>query len=83
MATAIGISTGPLTANRTFQNDAAAQEILLRFAASIDAQGTNAQKLMAVTDWCVGQIQKGAREYQFGLERDVLRATIEAENILT
>ncbi len=60
MATTISISTGALSASRTYQNDAAAQAILLRFAANIDATGTNAQKLQAIVDWCVAQIQAGA-----------------------
>lgn len=77
MATTIGISTGGLSAGKTFQDDAAAQEILLRFASYIEAQGTSQQKLQAVVDWMVAKIQQGASEYQYYTEREALRASIE------
>lgn len=82
MATSITIATGPLTASRTFANDTAAQEVLLRFADHISAEGTPQQKLQAIVDWLVRQIQDGAASYQMGSELEAARAAIREGNIL-
>jgi hypothetical protein len=82
MATEISITTGGLSAKRTFNDDTAAQKILLNYAASIEAQGTAQQKLQAVVDRIVSDIQNGARGYQFSVERDALNASIAEENRL-
>lgn len=83
MATAIRISTGALTAERTFANDAAAQAILLRCAARIGATGTNAQKLQAVVDWLVLRIQEEARNEDFDVQRTAILESIQEGNRLT
>lgn len=64
MATSITITTGPLTASRSFANDAAAQAVLLRCAEAIGVPdgATNQQKLQQVVNWCVTQIQEQARQ---------------------
>lgn len=82
MATGITIATGPLTASRTYQNDAAAQEILLRFATYIGAEGTNAQRLQAIVDWCVRRIQEGAALQQMAEELETTRAAIREGNVM-
>lgn len=82
MATSITIATGPLTAGRTYQNDAVAQEILLRFATFIGAEGTNQQRLQAIADWCVRRIQEGAAQQQMAEELEATRASIRKGNIL-
>lgn len=82
MATSITIATGPLAASRTFQNDAAAQAVLIRFAESIGAGGTNQQRLQAITDWCVRRIQEGAAQQQMAEELEATRASIREGNIL-
>lgn len=82
MATSIEIATGPLSASRTFSNDAAAQVILLRFADSIDATGTNAQKLQSIVDWCVRKIQEGAAEQEMSETLPATRESIREGNRL-
>jgi hypothetical protein len=81
MATILRIATGNLVAENTY-DDAAAQPVLLRFAAHIGATGTHQQMLQAIVDWLVVQIQSGATEYQFSVERDALREQIYQENRL-
>lgn len=82
MATSITIATGPLTASRTFQNDAAAQAVLIRFAESIGAGGTNQQKLQAIVDWLVLEVQRRATEHQMAAELEAVRASIREGNVL-
>lgn len=60
MATTIRIETGPLSAQRTFANDAKAQEALRRNAEAIGVSptATNAQKLQFVVDKLCEEINR-------------------------
>ena len=81
MATILRIATENLVAENTY-DDAAAQPVLLRFAAHIGATGTHQQMLQAIVDWLVVKIQDGAAEQQFSSERDALREQSYQENRL-
>lgn len=61
MATTISITSGPLSASRTFQNDSKAQAALLAFHSAFGLGGTtNQEKLLAVIDWFTGHVQDKA-----------------------
>lgn len=84
MATLIRIATGGLTAERSYENDAAAQTILLRAAKRLGVEsGTNQQKLLAIVDRCVRLIQDLAAEQQFDDERAALLQQSQEGNKLT
>lgn len=75
MATQISISTGSLTASRTFQNDTRAQAALLRFYLANNigpADATNQEKLNAVVDWFVDQVVNTSVESHINQERITL-----------
>ena len=82
MASSLRITTGPLAAGPTYQNDTAVQAILMRFAKHIGAEGTNQQKLDAIAMWCVRQIQDGAAQEQMATELEAVRASIREGNVL-
>ncbi len=79
MATTIKISIGTLTAERVFTKDAVAQEILMLVAGSIDATGTNQEKLQGVVNWLVGQIEERAKQVRVVTEQRELYAREKAE----
>lgn len=63
MTTSISIKTGPLTAERIFVDDAAAQQILLAYAkqsGALDSM-TNQQKLQYIVDSLVTKMVTEAR----------------------
>jgi hypothetical protein len=80
MATSIRIATGNVTAQRSIQNDAKAQAILIRFADSIGATGTPAEKLLAVVDWCIASIQAQARDADYQTRYATTMAGLETDN---
>jgi hypothetical protein len=80
MATSIRISTGNITAQRTIQNDAKAQAILIRAADSIGATGTPEQKLLTVIDWLITSLQAQARDADYQTRYANTMAGLETDN---
>lgn len=80
MTTTISISTGPITASRTFADDAKAQAALLRFytAYRIGAEDlTPRQKLDAVVDWFVDLVVGASVQAHIDGERVISMASLE------
>jgi hypothetical protein len=77
MATSLTLKTGQLTATKTTNNDATAQEIMLRFAHATGAQRTwtNQQKLDHVTGQLVEYMLRIARERYIQEESSTIQAT--------
>ena len=82
MTTFLRAGTGPLTAERSTSNDAAAQPILMRFADYIGATGTNQQRLQAIVDWCWRRVQEGAAQQAMSEALEARRESIRAANKL-
>jgi len=80
MAT-LGITVGPLTSERQY-DDAVAADVLLKFYASradINDGTTEQEKLSAIIGWLEAYIVAGAREYEYEVRRRTLRDEIDSE----
>ena len=77
MATSITLKTGPLTATLSTNNDATAQEIMLRFAHATGAQTswTNQQKLDHVAAQLRDYMLRIARERYIQEESATIQAS--------
>lgn len=76
MATAITISTGALSRNRTFANDTKAQAAMLKFYEVWKlgpASATAGQKLDALIDWFVDQVERTTVENYLEENKDSFR----------
>jgi hypothetical protein len=73
MSTTISISTGPLSASRTFANDTKAQATLLAFYQAYNlgpADATNTAKLQAVVDYMLNLVAGKAQQLYVEQARD-------------
>lgn len=85
MSTTIGISVGPVSASRTFADDAKAATILGEFYLSQQlgpANATNQQKLAAIVDWTIRQIQEHAKARAVRVAQENAQTAADTELVL-
>jgi hypothetical protein len=79
MAT-LGITVGPLTGERQY-DDAVAADVLLKFCEArcpLPGEATQQQKLDAIVAWIEGEIVRGAREHEYEVRRRTLRDEVDS-----